>query len=77
MTITISRIGPNDTERARANCALFWDMRAATANLRDYLADPNCILVAAEIDGKPVGQIVGHVLNLGAHSSIATDTALL
>ena len=62
MNITVVRLGLEDAEDAHANCALFWDMSASTENLAAYLADPNCILLVAEVDGEPVGQIVGHVL---------------
>jgi len=37
-------------------------MGAAGPNLAALLADPDCILIAAESDGEPVGQVVGHVL---------------
>ena len=62
MNLMISRLGSADAERARANCALFWDMSAAADNLKAYLADANCILLVAEVDGQPAGQIIGHIL---------------
>jgi len=62
MNLTIARLGSQDGARAQANCALFWDMNSASANLAAYLADPNCILLIAEVDGEPAGQIVGHIL---------------
>lgn len=62
MNLTIARLGPEDAARAQANCALFWDMNDASANLAAYLADPSCILLVAEVDGEPAGQIVGHIL---------------
>ena len=62
MNLTIARLGPEDAARAQANCALFWNMNDASANLAAYLADPNCILLVAEVDGEPAGQIVGHIL---------------
>ncbi len=62
MKITITRLGPEDAETARANCALFWDMSSSEENLVVYLADPNCILLVAEVDGEPAGQVVGHIL---------------
>ena len=58
----ISRLGPQDVERAQVNCALFWNMTHAAMNLTSYLADPNCILLVAQVDGEPAGQIVGHIL---------------
>lgn len=58
----IRRLGPEDVEAALGNCRLFWDMESAGGNLAAFLADPDCILLAAEVDGRPVGQIVGHVL---------------
>ena len=45
-----------------ANCTLFWDMHGARDNLAAFLADPNCILLAADVAGKPVGQVTGHIL---------------
>ena len=60
--LTIARLGPGDTERARRCCAPFWDMGSAATNLTGFLADPHCVLLAAEVDGEPVGQVVGHVL---------------
>jgi ribosomal protein S18 acetylase RimI-like enzyme len=62
MNLTIARLGPLDVARAQTNCALFSNMKDASANLATYLADPLCILLVAEVDGEPVGQIVGHVL---------------
>ena len=62
MNLTVSRLGPADADRARTNCAQFWDMSAASDNLKAYLADPNCILLVADVDGQPAGQIVGHIL---------------
>jgi len=62
MSLTITRLGPEDAERAKANCALFWNMSDAAANLAAYLYDRNCILLVAEIDGESAGQIVGHIL---------------
>jgi len=62
MKLIISRLSSNDLDRAYANCSLFWDMSAANINLKDYLADKNCILLVAEVDGEPSGQIVGHIL---------------
>lgn len=60
--LEIFQLGPEDATRAQANCALFWDMSAADDNLNAYLKDPNCLLLVAEIDGEPVGQIVGYLL---------------
>lgn len=62
MTLAIERLGPTDTPRARGNCALFWDMSASGENLAEFLADPSCILLVAELDGEPAGQIIGHIL---------------
>jgi ribosomal protein S18 acetylase RimI-like enzyme len=62
MNLTIKRLGPDDAGRAEVNCALFWDMTDASVNLAGYLADPGCILLVAEVDGEPAGQIVGHIL---------------
>lgn len=62
MNLRINRLGPDDAGRAEANCSLFWDMTDAAPNLAAYLADPDCILLVAEVDGEPAGQIVGHIL---------------
>jgi len=37
-------------------------MEGGHENLHEFLGDPNCVLVTAEIDGRPVGQILGHIL---------------
>jgi ribosomal protein S18 acetylase RimI-like enzyme len=63
MKLTISRLGSGDTEQARINCALFWDMSCAEDHLKRFLSDPNCILLVAEVDGKPAGQITGYILH--------------
>jgi ribosomal protein S18 acetylase RimI-like enzyme len=63
MNLTITRLGPQDVARAHANCALFRDMANASEQLTQFLADPDSILVVAEIDGLPVGQIIGYLLN--------------
>jgi ribosomal protein S18 acetylase RimI-like enzyme len=62
MKLNISRLNPNDADRAYTSCSHFWDMSAADNNLKDYLADKNCILLVAEVDGEPSGQIIGHIL---------------
>ncbi|MBN1550207.1 GNAT family N-acetyltransferase [bacterium] len=60
--LTIKRMGPEDLEQARDNCTLFWKMNHAIANLKAFLADPGCILLTAEIDGNPAGQVTGYIL---------------
>jgi ribosomal protein S18 acetylase RimI-like enzyme len=62
MSVSVSRLGPDDLERARANCEMFWDMSRAPKNLPEFLADPDCILLVAEVDGEPAGQIIGYIL---------------
>ena len=62
MNLKISRLRSEDTDRAYTNCSLFWDMSPADDNLKTYLLDQNCILLIAEVDGVPVGQVVGHIL---------------
>ncbi len=55
-------MGPGDINRAYENCSLFWKMNNARADLTAYLSDPGCILLAADVDGEPAGQIVGYIL---------------
>lgn len=62
MNLAITRLGPEDTGRAADNCRLFWDMDHADRNLEAYLNDPKCILLVAEADGRPAGQIIGYIL---------------
>ena len=62
MNLTVARLGPHGAERAHANCALFWDVSAASGNLTAYLADRNCILLVAEVERDPAGQILGYIL---------------
>lgn len=62
MNLVITRLGSEDAARAQANCALFWNMSAASANLAAYLADPCCILLAGDVDGEPAGQVLGYIL---------------
>ena len=62
MAIIISRMTVGDTDRARANCALFWDMNNSAQHLTRFLADAGNILLVAEEDGQPVGQLVGYIL---------------
>jgi len=58
----VSRMLPEDVERARANCALFWEMGSSDDQLRGFLADAHNILLLAEVERQPVGQLVGYVL---------------
>jgi ribosomal protein S18 acetylase RimI-like enzyme len=62
MNVTIDRLGQGDIERAYENCSLFWDMGTSREKLASYLMDPNCILVVAEVNGEPIGQIMGYIL---------------
>lgn len=62
MSLTISRLREQDLDRAAENCALSWKMPTSPANLRHFLADNRNILVVAEVDGEPVGQVLGYIL---------------
>ena len=62
MNLTITRLGPEDLNRAAANCALFWDMFDFPQRLEEFLRDKSNILLVAEVDGKPVGQVLGYIL---------------
>ena len=44
------------------NCALFWQMPPSPDKLRQFLADDRNILIVAEANGKPVGQVLGYIL---------------
>lgn len=60
--LVIARFRSSDIAEALRNCSLFWNMDGAGANLLRFLEDPNCIMLAASVDGEPAGQIVGHLL---------------
>ena len=62
MNLEISRLRPEDADRAHANFECFWDMGNPTSALTSFLADPNCILLVAEVEGRPIGQVLGYVL---------------
>ncbi|MEI6519593.1 MAG: GNAT family N-acetyltransferase [bacterium] len=59
--LSLLRLLPNDVERARVNCALFWEMGISDDHLRGFLADDHNILIVAEIKGQPIGQLIGYV----------------
>lgn len=58
----IERLGPEEWERAAANCALFWAMAGRSTALQAFLRSAANILVVAEVDGAPAGQVIGYVL---------------
>jgi ribosomal protein S18 acetylase RimI-like enzyme len=62
MSVTVSRLKTKDIDRARADCGQFWDMSQAAEHLHQFLADPNCILLVAEVGGETAGQIIGYIL---------------
>ena len=62
MSVTISRLGEQDLERAADNCTLFWQMSASQENLRQFLRDNRNILIVAEANDQPVGQALGYIL---------------
>ncbi|HET7152833.1 MAG TPA: GNAT family N-acetyltransferase [Candidatus Kapabacteria bacterium] len=63
MEITIERLRARDWQRGMENTALFWDKNPPTEQkLKEFLAKEYNVLIVAEIDGKPAGQIIGYVL---------------
>ena len=62
MNLPISRLREQDLDRAAKNCALFRPMPDSPVNLRLFLADERNILMVAEVNGQPVGQIFGYIL---------------
>lgn len=49
------RLLPNDVERARVNCALFWEMGISDDHIQGFLADEHNFPLIAEIKGQPAG----------------------
>lgn len=62
MGIVWWRLGPGDETRALEHCSRFWSMKCGLDDLRAFLGDPSSILVVAEVDGRPAGQIFGYLL---------------
>ena len=62
MNRTVTRPGSRHLERAYANCVPFWEMDSSTHRLAEFLEDDSHVLVVPELDGKPVGQVLGYVL---------------
>lgn len=62
MNLSISRLTRNEIDRARASCDLFWDMPPTNEALAAFLADPANLLLTAEVDGRPAGQLLGYIL---------------
>lgn len=60
--VSIARLDAEDLGKAEKNCRLFWRMAGESTHLKAFLEDPQCIMLAAEVDGEHAGQIVGYIL---------------
>ncbi|HOP26872.1 MAG TPA: GNAT family N-acetyltransferase [Candidatus Sabulitectum sp.] len=60
--VSIARLGAENLGKAEENCRLFWKMAGARPDLKEFLEDPQCIMLAAEVGGEHAGQIVGYIL---------------
>lgn len=60
--LTIVRYSSSDYSEALFNCGSFWAMKGGEASLMRFLENPDCLMLAARVDGKPAGQILGYLL---------------
>ncbi len=61
--LSITRLTTNEWEKAQASIALFWDIEPSQKIIVKFLNNSQNILLSAEINDLPVGQVIGYILD--------------
>jgi len=62
MEINIQRLFLKDLEKAKLNCTQFQNLELKDQDLTGFLSNEDNLLITAEYNFKPVGQMIGYVL---------------
>jgi ribosomal protein S18 acetylase RimI-like enzyme len=60
--VSISRLTPDEWEKAQESITLFWDTTPSQATIIKFLSNSQNILLSAELDNSPVGQVIAYIL---------------
>lgn len=60
--LSITRLTTDEWKKAQASIRLFWDTAPSQETIVKFLSNSQNILLSAEIDDAPVGQVIGYIL---------------
>ncbi|HAX78875.1 MAG TPA: hypothetical protein DCY88_24365 [Cyanobacteria bacterium UBA11372] len=60
--LSIARLTTNEWEKAINSITLFWDTAPSQETIVKFLSNYQNILLSAELDNAPVGQLIGYIL---------------
>jgi ribosomal protein S18 acetylase RimI-like enzyme len=60
--LSINRLTIDEWEKAQESITLFWDTTPSQATIIKFLSNPQNILLSAELDNSPVGQVIAYIL---------------
>jgi ribosomal protein S18 acetylase RimI-like enzyme len=60
--LSITRLTTDEWEKAQASITLFWDTAPNQETIVKFLRNSQNILLSAELDDAPVGQLIGYIL---------------
>lgn len=61
--LSIARLTIDEWEKARDSITLFWDTVPSQETIVKFLSNSQNILLSAELDNAPVGQLIGYILD--------------
>ena len=61
--LSIARLTTNEWEKAIDSITLFWDTAPSQETIVKFLSNSQNILLSAELDDAPVGQLIGYILD--------------
>ena len=63
MNLEVKRLSLEKFVSSSYDCSPFLENREGEDSLREFLADPNSVLLVAAVNGEPAGQITGHIMH--------------
>jgi ribosomal protein S18 acetylase RimI-like enzyme len=61
--LSIARLTPDEWQKAQASIELFWDVAPNQETIVKFLSNSQHILLSAELDNLPVGQVIAYILD--------------